>query len=273
MDKWTKGRDKSSLGAVVFLVGRDADGTEAFTRLASSGSLPGVSEKYNSATAVHHHISGIESSRAITEEAKAVLDGEAAESRVVEISLNEFNRKLTSLSEEKKPASPSVEDAEGMSKKQHVAQKRSNALAAADIFVVSISSSTDPSLIDSSIVSAIDNAAVKSVVVAGIRSSDEVQHERKLAVRQKNAEWKESKVSRGRPTPHTGRRRLEDNGDDNNDDSSEGVYYVNATPNMLAGILFMLMFAFIAIIGFQCMGMIQGQDVYVKKMPLVGREA
>jgi hypothetical protein len=33
------------------------------------------------------------------------------------------------------------------------------------------------------------------------------------------------------------------------------------------------LFAFITYTGFSCMGMITGQDVFVAKMPTVGREA
>ena len=81
----------------------------------------------------------------------------------------------------------------------------------------------------------------------------------------------------GRKLQQSQRRRLEDANQEENangDDSSlEGVYYVSLTPNILAGILFFLLFATVAFIGISCMGMIAGQDVYVKKMPSVGREA
>ena len=52
-----------------------------------------------------------------------------------------------------------------------------------------------------------------------------------------------------------------------------GVYYVAMTPNILAGLLFGLLFVVITYIGVTCMGAIQGQDVFVSKMPSVGREA
>jgi hypothetical protein len=83
------------------------------------------------------------------------------------------------------------------------------------------------------------------------------------------------------------RRRLEDqdgdgdnqnnngqnNQNNNGGDDMTGVYYVSMTPNILAGILFTLLFTVTTYIGVTCMGMIAGQDVYVKKMPAVGREA
>jgi hypothetical protein len=72
-----------------------------------------------------------------------------------------------------------------------------------------------------------------------------------------------------------GGRRLEQQNDDANAGNKDmtGVYYVQMTPNILAGILFGLLFAFIAYTGISCMGMITGQDVFVTKMPTVGREA
>jgi len=68
-------------------------------------------------------------------------------------------------------------------------------------------------------------------------------------------------------------RRLEDAGDDANAADNSGVYYVNMTPNIFAGLLFMFLFTFVAYLGIACMSMIQGQDVYVNKLPSIGREA
>ena len=59
----------------------------------------------------------------------------------------------------------------------------------------------------------------------------------------------------------------------NNQDGSN-VAYVHMTPNILAGILYTIMFIVVTQIGIGCMGSIQGQgDIYVKKMPTIGREA
>ena len=61
---------------------------------------------------------------------------------------------------------------------------------------------------------------------------------------------------------------------DGNDNSDmTGVYYVSMTPNILAGLMFGLMFVVITWIGVTCMGAIVGQDLYVSKMPTIGREA
>jgi hypothetical protein len=52
-----------------------------------------------------------------------------------------------------------------------------------------------------------------------------------------------------------------------------GVYYVSMTPNILAGLLFFLLFAVVTYIGISCMGMISGVSVYETKKPSIGREA
>jgi len=63
-----------------------------------------------------------------------------------------------------------------------------------------------------------------------------------------------------------------DDGADNGGDD-EVVYYVYMTPNILAGLMFAGLFTSVVFLGISCMGMIQGQDVFVSKMPSVGRES
>mmetsp|Transcript_10649 Transcript_10649/g.21904 ORF Transcript_10649/g.21904 Transcript_10649/m.21904 type:complete len:245 (+) Transcript_10649:29-763(+) len=58
----------------------------------------------------------------------------------------------------------------------------------------------------------------------------------------------------------------------NEANSSDSVYYVAMTPNILAGILFGFLFVFMTIIGMSCMNDIEGQTVFVDKMPHVGKE-
>ena len=258
-------KEDSSLASVVFLLGRADDGSETLSGLASAGALPGVASKMDAAH-VHHHVSGIESSYAIASLARTGLD----EHRVLEISLNEFNRKMTSLKDTKIEQIEVGEDGH-LNKAENEANQRERALALADVIVVDVASNTDASKIDSAVVSAIENASVKNVVLAGIRSTDEVKLERTMASRRRMTEMKSTTLA--------GRRRLDQNaadGDDANGGGNEdmtGVYYVAMTPNMLAGILFALFFTGIAFTGISCMGMIQGGDVYVKKYPSIGREA
>merc|ERR1712085_113699 len=80
--------------AVIFLVGKGNDGSEQLSELASSGKLPKTFAKYNGATGVYHHVSGLESTGSVVKEANSVID---QKNRVLEVSLDEFNSKLSSL--------------------------------------------------------------------------------------------------------------------------------------------------------------------------------
>ena len=68
------------------------------------------------------------------------------------------------------------------------------------------------------------------------------------------------------------RRRLEDGNDDDNS-SSDVLYFVNFTPNIFSGVMFFFFFSAVTFTGISCMGMIAGQEVYVTKYPTIGREA
>jgi hypothetical protein len=261
----------SSLAGVFFLVGKSDDGSETFSELASTGKLPVTASKYDDANGIYHHVSGIESTNSMVREAGRANSGQ----RVLEVSLSEFNSKLTSLSE---PA-PKVEMEVGqngmVSKTTKHAHKRARELAGANILVVKVDAKDDPSMIDSAVAKAIESEHVANVVLAGIRSLNEVKRERYLMSKRRMdiMEQEGNKVVEAR------RRRLEqeeeegDEGDGNNDEDLSGVYYVAMTPNILAGILFGLLFTVITWIGITCMGAIQGQEVFVSKMPSIGREA
>ena len=262
------GESSSALAAVIFLVGRDADGSEGLGNLASSGKLPGVQEKYGSADSVHHHVNGVESSRTVARDARSG----GFEGKVVEVSLSEFNRKLSSIAQ-------NIAESEGGEKVSKVEQKRRRDISEADVLIVTVSPNEDASAIDSSIVSAIDSSAVRNVILSSIRSTNEVKRARKLAVVDRFTKSNGSNNRSARASSTS--RRLEDeannennqNGENNNgQEAVEGIYYVNMTPNIFAGLLFFFMFAFTAHLGLSCMNMIEGQDVYVKKMPHIGRE-
>jgi len=66
------------------------------------------------------------------------------------------------------------------------------------------------------------------------------------------------------------RRKLAD--DNANANNGEDIYYVNMTPNILSGLLFGFLFIFVTIIGMSCMNAIEGQTIFVSKMPSIGRE-
>jgi hypothetical protein len=264
--------DEGSLASVVFLLGRADDGTEKLSALASSGALPNVASKYDAAHAIHHHVSGMESPHAIASLARKGF-AENSQHRVLEISLSELNRKLTSLKENAKPIEHVEVGQDGiLSKANSGANHRARALAQADVIIVNVGSNTDASEIDRAVVNAIEHDSVKNVILAGIRSVDEVKHARALESRRRMSihQTESSQLI-------AGRRRLEDadagNDDANANQDMSGTYYVLMTPNIFAGILFTFLFSFVAWTGINCMGMIQGQDVFVNKMPSVGREA
>ena len=265
--------EDSSLSSVVFLLGRGQDGSESLSTMAASGALPNVAAKYDNADCIHHHVSGVESPYAMVQDAVRANAGH----NVLLISLNELNSRLTSRAESS--AEIEVDHNGVMSKARKESHKRSQELSSADVFIVKVDPKEDSAVIDSAIAGAIDHDSISSVVLTAIRSHDEVKQERLMQHNRRLSMMKTSGNSK--------RRRLEDqqqDGDEqqnngqnqnnnNNGDDMTGVYYVSMTPNILAGILFTLLFAVTTFIGVTCMGMIAGQDVYVKKMPSVGREA
>ena len=259
-------QDPSALSAVVFLIGRNADGTEGLSALASSGKLPSVQEKHRGASEVHHHVQGVESSRTI---AKDVTKSKLG-NNVAEVSMKEFTRKLSSI------AQVEVEAADNKITK--VEQKRRRAISEADVLVVTIGAHEDPAKIDAAIVAAIDSSSVRNVILSTIRSTKEVKHARKLATMEKRSSPKMTSADGGSYNGNGRRLEDEDNNENNennqnqNQADEEGVYYVNMTPNILAGLLFFFMFVMTAHLGLTCMNAIEGQDVYVKKMPAIGRE-
>lgn len=252
-------RDSSALAAVVFLIGRNADGSEGLASLASSGKLPAVQEKYAHANDVYHHVQGVESARTVARDAR-----QSDVAGVAEVSMEEFQRKLSSM------AQTEVEGEVEGKKVSKAEQKRRRAISEADVLVVNVDAKVDATKIDAAIVAAIDSSAVRNVVLSSIRSVQEVKHARKLAVVERFTKSKRGAAPNG--------RRLEDeanneaNNQNNNNQDEEGVYYVNMTPNIFAALLFFFMFAFTAHLGLSCMNMIEGQDVYVKKLPHIGRE-
>jgi hypothetical protein len=173
----------------------------------------------------------------------------------------ELNKRLNPVQE--------VQVEESGAVKNKAANKRARNLAEANVLVVNVSPKEDAAAIDRTISNAIDNEHVQSVVLAGIRSLHEVKHERMLASQQRRSVMQKD----GERSMDARRRRLDQNDANGNNSDLSGVYYVAMTPNILAGILFMGLFTMITWIGISCMGAISGQEVFVSKMPSVGREA
>lgn len=265
-----------SLSAVFFLVGRDEHGNEGLSHLTSSGSLPNILSKYESADSVHYHVDGIESSNVVAAHARKGLNSRNSDGHVLETSLDNFNRKLKSLHDYSKI----VEEAEILPTGQMIPKaikeerKLGRALEAARVLVVHVDS-RDHGALDSAVSAAIESDSVGSVVLSAIRSVEEVKRERSLAARQRFNIMSQSKTN-GRVSRRLEDAQADDAADDAADDGAEeeaGTYYVNMTPNILAGILYINFFIFVAYTGLSCMNMIEGQDVYVTKYPSIGREA
>ena len=244
--------------AVVFLLARASSGSDSLTELAPQLSRTAASKPAE----VHSHVTEMRNG--------ALLDKEAnkkGHSSLV-VNLSELASKLSTKEEE------IAVDASGlMSKSQAKKTKRAKQLEKANVLIVNVDANVDPQTLDLAVMEAVHHDSIDSVMLTSVRSIDEVKHERRLMEHRRLQAMEKA----GRKLQQSQRRRLEDANQEENangDDSSlEGVYYVSLTPNILAGILFFLLFATVAFIGISCMGMIAGQDVYVKKMPSVGREA
>lgn len=266
-DVLSRPRDGSSLAAVVFLFGRSDDGSESLSALASSGALPGVASKYDAADCFHHHVADVQSPFSVARDAKRANPVHS----VLDISIEEFYSKMTSLSDTSKETAEAEVTQDGILPPavQH-SNKRAQALAEADVIVVNVEPSRDATEADAAILRAIDHPSVKNVVVTSVRSFAEVKNERNLEYRHRRMLMQQA----GESVLVSGRRRLDQNANNGGSSSSmTGVYYVQMTPNIFSGILFGILFAVISFIGISCMGMIQGQTVYVSKLPSVGREA
>lgn len=251
--------------SVVFLVGKDENGQESLSELASSGKLPATADKYGSANGIYHHVSGIESSGAMVREAAA-----HTKENVLSISMSELHRKLNSLSS-KAEMEVTIDGSEPQkTTSSKTANKRARQLQSANVLIVNINPKDDAAEIDRTIASTIENNQVNSVVLAGVRSLQEVKRERMLASQRRQSVMQKAGE---RVLDARRRRRLEDQANGQNSGDMSGVYYVAMTPNILAALLFMGLFTTIAWIGISCMGAISGQDVFVSKMPSVGREA
>ena len=257
---------EADLKAVVFLVGKGDDGSEQLSELASSGKLPETFSKYNDASGVYHHVSGISSAGSVVREASQTYNDR--KNRVLEVSLNEFSSKLASFD-----APVDVEiDSNGMVSSNKSVNRRARALSQADVYIVNVHPTHDASSIDASITSAINSKNVGSVVLAGVRSVEEVKHERMLMNKRRMLKQEQDGL---KMLEARGRRRLEegDEDGDNGDDDLSGVYYVAMTPNIFSGLLFTFMFIVVTFTGISCMSDIQGGDTFVDKYPSLGREA
>jgi hypothetical protein len=262
--------------SVVFLLARDTiSGSESLTTMAPL--LSKAQQTTEASAAQHLHVSGIESGTHVVNVVRKALPEKHV--APVLINMNELTWKLNSTQLPPKEEQMIEMDAAGgiMLTKTEVKQsKRIRALDSATFFIVNVPSDIHPDVLDNTIMQTLHHPAVTTVVLSGVRGISEVKYEREGIMRRKLLDQTMVGANQPRRANIDGtHRRLQNEGDDVVSFSSDlaGVYYVQLTPNILAGLLFFFLFATVAMIGLSCMNMISGQDVYVHVMPSIGREA
>jgi hypothetical protein len=244
---------------VIFLVGRADDGSETLSTWTASGALPAVAAAA-SAAIVHHQVTHVQSFSALTALATQV------DRTAMQITLAELAAKLEA------DAAVDVEvTAEGATVTKKLVHKRAKALAKARTLIVQVPATTQASVLDDAVRQSLVQAS--TTLLTAVRSAAEVKLERNMA-----AQAQVSRMADAGTPQEQRRRRLDDanaeNGyNQNQQQDLSDIYYVSMTPNIMAGLLFFFLFTFVAYVGLTCMGMIAGQDVYVKRMPTIGREA
>jgi hypothetical protein len=263
---------------VVFLLGRGSDGSESLTRMAPF--LSSIVER-SPADVIHSHVAGVESLSAMKRTLAAAAAAAASQqapvgnnkkdkNKVAVVGLHELGMKFNASPMEQAPAPMTTTT---MTTTTTTTKKKSREISAANILLVDVDAQTSPEVLAGAVHQAIAHA--DRVVLTAVRSIGEVKDERaKITRRRMEMQYQAgAHIVDGR---HRRRRRLENNQNQQAvvvEDQVSGAYFVQMTPNILAGLLFFFLFATIAWIGISCMGMIAAQDTYVKKMPAVGREA
>lgn len=229
----------SSKKQVVFVLDRDENGNEGLTPLTTSNSIPRVAERYSEASVVHHFVRGIDSVDSL------VFQTNAQMKTLAEFAAND-------------------------------AEKNFN------MIVVNLASAS-PAEIDAIVSAALNDASLDTVVLTSVRGLSEVKLERDVANRKSYHDQMtralsnvQENVMQKKNSHHQSRRRLEENKNQNGNNyysSTDGIYFVNFTPNIFSGLLFIGFFIAITFIGLSCMNMIVGQqDNYVSKYPAIGKE-
>lgn len=237
-------RSSPNTASVVFLLARNPNGDESLSPLAPHL----VNDDLRPPTIVHQHITGVESA------SKVARSFEEKESAAV-VTLDELESlwNATALNNNNSPTMMSIKN-----KRTRAALESTSAP-----LIVQVPANVCPQRLSRVLASSVQQTN-KNTIVSAIRSTAEVKAERDQHARRKLALQSKTIINR---------RRLEEQDADNQDNDMSGVYYVSMTPNLFAGILFFWLFALVTFIGVSCMNNIAGQDVYVKKMPAIGREA
>ena len=245
------------LSSVIFVVGRDNDGSEALSRLSSTGALPSVEQRFESASSVHYHLQGVESFYSFAQ----TIRSSATNDKVVEMSMEEFKKRMAALGCTSE--STNAEISANGDVQEDSAAVRSRTVASATVLIVNVSPEAQSNVLDSAVASAVDHELIHSVILTAVRSLDETKLVRNLLLKEKYSDLSDS------------HRRLKDEQNQKQyySNTPNEVYYTSLTPNIFAGIMFFFFFIFIAYVGVGCMNQISGPDVYVQKYPVIGREA
>lgn len=268
--------------SVVFVLERDEKASEdRLSELASAGSLPEMQAAFSAAGGFdsYHAVSGVRSAQSVARDIRqSNADKKTKKKKVMEISMKEYQQL------QQQPVlmvETDVTDSGMLSKTAFKMQKRAKDMRKADYLVVNVDKSVSPEQMDQTI--AASTKHTHSVMVTAVRTIQEIRHEREMIERHLFQQQRAAGRRYLEQTQHKNsqRRRLDENqGDNNGNDNNKNndqdltrVYYVSMTPNIMAGLLFMLLFITTAYVGLTCMNAISGGDTYVKSPPPVGKEA
>jgi hypothetical protein len=241
---------------VVFILQRRSNGEEALSATASQLTQTAAV----AAHCQHHSVTGVTSAHLL---ARSV-------SSSAEVTLEEYVQ-FPQVIQQLKTTSKG-------SKVSMKSKQRAQTLETATVLFVTVDTEQDNlQQLDQAVVQAIHKEP--HVVLTAVRSLQEINYEKEQAMQytmQMHREAGRVQAAQRRRLEEDADQQGQDNAQENmqiNNNQYEYMVLVHMTPNILSGILFTILFATITLIGITCMGSIQGQDVYVKKMPSIGREA
>lgn len=253
---------------VVFVVNRPSNGgdDDSLTAWARDETLPQTAALYPQAVTQYHHVTGVTGAQALAR---------TSTTAAAHVTLHEY----TNLPHVLERLNAATSSSGTISMK---AKKRARELEQAVLLVVSVDA-VDAATIDAVVAHAIQQQQQNddtTVMLTSVQSIQEIKRERERVMQHRMHMQQQAGRQLLMKQSKQQSRRLEedanqqDNQQQQQEKSADVMVLVHMTPNLLAGILFTLLFATIALIGINCMGAIQGQsDVYVKKMPAIGREA
>ena len=270
---------------VIFLLERDSKtGQEVLTSMTPK--LHQTLQQPHTTPKQYSHVSGVESGANVLKK----FQTSSTAIRPVLVNFQEwgykFNHTLASSSSDTEVVMDEVGDATVVSvslpprsmpnQATIKATKRQRLMEASNFVIVTVPHSIPVEVLDETLYQTIQSLPEQTIVLTSVRSVEEVKYERHLAMKRQlldKAIIVDGTKAQTSTDPYHRRLDQQDGNNNNNNDDMSGVYYVQMTPNILAGLLFFGLFIVITMIGISCMNMITGQDVYVSTMPSIGREA